>query len=56
MRPFVADQSYFVIEPADFVVVRRCIGSDIKGCLALLKLKWNAGVAYHHGFIHFMEE
>jgi hypothetical protein len=56
MRPFIADQNYFVIEPADVVVVRRGVGSDMKGRLAPLRLKWNAGAAYRYGLFRLMEE
>jgi len=53
---YLAQPWHTVIEPADFVVIRRSVGDDARGILDLLRLKWNAGVAYRSGLFHIMEE
>jgi hypothetical protein len=52
----ILEPDHIVVESADFVVVRRDVGDDMRGSLALLRLKWNDGVAYRCGLFYIMEE
>jgi len=50
------ESGHIVVEPAGFVVVQRDVGDDMRGRLALLRLKWKFGVAYRFGIFHIAEE